>query len=373
MALLFMSIVTFWLSPFAEACTGTCLINKNGMVIAESLDQDPDNIGDVHVHSVGFASSSYMVGFAEEPYRWVAKYGSLSVSQMGLGSPSGGLNTAGLFVHRLADHSKQTPLMSGTPGQPLLHSFQVPQMLLDTCATVREALEKLQQVRIYQSPLPLHFWFCDLSGECAAIDFDKMGRLVIRTGKEMPLKTFANNDYEMQLDWYRQNFSTTEERRRRFYAEELTQQEPTSELRFSIAADLTQTLPDEAPLVDYGFQLLKAVKQPNWTLWQMVYAQQEQKIYLRHNKSSDYSEGIQIFDMKKIDFSLSNHGQLVPLIQANSGDMTSQFVPWSRKRNAEVIQQPAISFLPDVLLQTMMMHDKQSMLQVLSCRDRLVN
>lgn len=338
--------------PFAEACTGTCLINNNGMVIAENVDQDPNNKGDIHIHARGFISSSYMFGVTGEPYRWIAKYGSLSIGQMGLSAPSGGMNEAGLFAHRLAFDNGDPKHISGVAGQPFLHTFQVPQMILDTCATVDEAIERLKQVRIYHPTFPLHYWFCDASGKCAGVDFDKTGQLQIHAGTGMPEQTFANTSYDIALEWFQKSFPSNKD------------QTPVSDWRFATAAKLTKNLPIDASLIDYGFGILKAVTQPGWLLWQIVYAPLEQKIYLRHNKSPDFPNGVQMFDLNKINFSLDNHGAFIPLTPENSGDMTMRFQPWSRARNAEVIQQPALSdigLIPSVIAQAMIKHDKQSM------------
>ncbi|MFM0208343.1 C45 family autoproteolytic acyltransferase/hydrolase [Paraburkholderia sediminicola] len=80
-----------------------------------------------------------------------------------LGGCLDGINSAGLTVALLADldAAGQTPAMALQPG---VNELEVPCYLLETCASVAEALERLAGLEHYAATLPCHFIIADRTG-----------------------------------------------------------------------------------------------------------------------------------------------------------------------------------------------------------------
>ena len=90
-------------------------------------------------------------------------YASVTVGIMDVMGAMDGINEAGLAVALLADNETPEPEPTGTP-QVGLAEQQVVRYLLDTCATVAEAIEALRLAKHYYFFTPCHYVIADRSG-----------------------------------------------------------------------------------------------------------------------------------------------------------------------------------------------------------------
>jgi len=105
--------------------------------------------------------------------------------------PNGGINEAGLVV-------EQTTLWQSTYTDddrlPAVGELQWIQLLLDTCASVKEAMQVAYGVRIAQPMSKLHYMIADRSGDCAIFEF-LGGVMYIYRGSSLPFSIMANTPY----------------------------------------------------------------------------------------------------------------------------------------------------------------------------------
>jgi len=136
----------------------------------------------------------------ENPARWTSEYGSLVTTVYGIGAVDG-INEAGLAAHML--YLQATELPEWDPALPGLHIGLWAQYVLDTAATVDEALEKLEEVQLVMVEVrgdtgTVHLALEDSSGDSAIIEFVD-GEAVVHHGPEYRIMT---NDppYDEQFD-----------------------------------------------------------------------------------------------------------------------------------------------------------------------------
>jgi choloylglycine hydrolase len=155
-------------------------------VLPRGMERDGGLLGDTRV-------------VEENPARWTSEYGSLVTTVYGIGAADG-VNEAGLAAHLL--YLRATELPERDPEVPGLHVGLWAQYVLDTAATVDEALEKLQQVQLVMVEVrghkgTVHMALEDASGDSAIIEFID-GEAVVHHGPEYRIMT---NDptYDEQL------------------------------------------------------------------------------------------------------------------------------------------------------------------------------
>ncbi|HBU82391.1 MULTISPECIES: linear amide C-N hydrolase [Paenibacillus] len=156
-------------------------------------------------------AKSAIVQPPERPAKWISRYGSLTISQVGKEMPNGGINEAGLVV-------EQTTLWQSTYTDddrlPAVGELQWIQLLLDTCASVKEAEQASCSVRIAQPMSRLHYMVADRSGDCAVFEF-LGGAMYIYRGSSLPYSIMANTPYTEAI----KNLEDKEERWRNAYSD----------------------------------------------------------------------------------------------------------------------------------------------------------
>ncbi|MCP3955752.1 MAG: linear amide C-N hydrolase [Desulfobacterales bacterium] len=143
----------------------------------------------------------------------------------------------------------------------------------------------------------------------------------------MPYKILANNTYDDSLRYTKklQGFGGT------------MAYEPTSTMsldRFARAAKLVKNFPEQGktPVIDYAFGILKNVSNER-TKWSIVYDMKNLKIHFKtysHNK-------IRLVEFKKFDLSCQGPAKVINLDAKLSGNISDQFIDYTRKMNKELI------------------------------------
>lgn len=182
-------------APLAEACT-RILWNDNGLavMVGRTMDWPESTEPMLTVLPRGMERDGGRLGgevvVAENPARWTSRYGSVVTTVYGMGSADG-LNEAGLGVHML--YLNATDFGPRDPARPGLHAGLWAQYLLDTSATVAEALAAMDRVQVVMAEArghkaTVHLAIEDASGDSAVIEFID-GRLTVHHGREYRIMT----------------------------------------------------------------------------------------------------------------------------------------------------------------------------------------
>jgi penicillin V acylase-like amidase (Ntn superfamily) len=136
---------------------------------------------------------------ADNPLTWTSRYGSLVTTVYDLGAADG-LNERGLAVHML--YLRATDFGPRDPRRPGLHAGVWGQYLLDTTATVGEALAALEAIQLvmieaHGHKATVHLAIEDAGGDSAIVEYAG-GQPVVHHGRGFTIMT---NDppYDEQL------------------------------------------------------------------------------------------------------------------------------------------------------------------------------
>jgi len=252
--------------------------------------------------------------------RWVSKYGSVTFNQYGRENPTGGMNEMGLVVEVMWLDETEYPKKD---ARPTVGSQEWVQYLLDTSASVPEAIRNAQRVRI-TSEIKIHYLISDRTGRAATIEFIK-GRMVIHTGARLAVKTLTNDSYDKSLS----------------YAQHIDIKQATSSGsldRFARAARKTEEfgklVESGRKAIAYAFEILSDAAQPGGTQWSIVYDQQRRQIYFRtlHNPE------IKMVDAKAFDYSCGTSVKIFDMNAKEGGEITVKFTDYTRQANRDLIE-----------------------------------
>lgn len=174
-----------------DACTRALYVGDDNLVITgRSMDWSEDMRSNLWVFPRGIQRISIPSG---NSFTWVSKYGSLIASGYDLGTADG-MNEKGLVVNLLylAESDYGTP----SKDKHMMSISLWGQYVLDTCATVAEAVQELAKdhFTIVAQPLPngkasqLHLAISDPTGDSAIFEYIA-GKLVVHHGKEYVVMT----------------------------------------------------------------------------------------------------------------------------------------------------------------------------------------
>lgn len=127
----------------------------------------------------------------DRPMKWISKYNSVTLSQVGKEMPNGGMNEVGLVVEQTTLWQSSYP---NKDGNPVIGELQWIQLMLDTCATVEEVKETAESLRIVNPFSRLHYMICDRTGACAIFEYLN-GELAVYSGTTLPVQVMVNTPY----------------------------------------------------------------------------------------------------------------------------------------------------------------------------------
>jgi penicillin V acylase-like amidase (Ntn superfamily) len=176
----------------ADACTTIAFTDRTRPILAYNFDF-PIGQAVVLINKKGLAKVSETEG---RPARWQVRYASITFNMFGRDSPMTGMNEAGLATSQMwLDEARY----EAPDDRPTIGVAEWMQYVLDTSATVDEALRAVAKVRI-QSRIPLHYKLMDAQGNAAIVEFLD-GRAEIRRGDGLPVAVLANDTYARSLDF----------------------------------------------------------------------------------------------------------------------------------------------------------------------------
>lgn len=188
-------------APLANACTRAVYFGKEGQTVTgRTMDWFSDMQTNLWVFPRGLQRSS---GTAT-PFTWTSKHGSV-IASVYEGGTADGMNEKGLVANMLYLAESTYPPASGEDKRPTMSIASWAQYVLDTYASVAEAVEGLrkEEFRIVPVEAPtgekgaVHLSISDSSGDSAIFQY-LGGKLTIHHSREYQIMT-NSPPYQQQL------------------------------------------------------------------------------------------------------------------------------------------------------------------------------
>ena len=303
-----------------EACTTFCLDTPNGPIFGANLDLFIPGDGLVFINHRGVAKTSFGPGTTGVAASWVSKYGSVTFNVAGREMAFGGMNEAGLVVGSMELLKSEFPEPDERPPFPI--GFWA-QYVLDTCATVEEAIQVDSKVRIQDEAPPNHFLIADANGNCAAVEWVD-GECVTYTGTSLPVKAMSNMRYGYALAAYKRGGP-------RFWWSNPGQ----SAERFAEAQARNQSFDAsrDTNAVNYAFGTLLNVAAPH-TKWSIVYDIANREIWY----GTVVSRPVKHISFANLDFSCDAPLLMLDVNAPVEGDVERIFSPYDHDVNLRVFR-----------------------------------
>ena len=316
----------------AEACTRVVYVGPDGTVLtARSMDWKEDSRSNLWIFPRGMERSGEVGG---NPLTWTSRYGSVGTSAYDICSTDG-MNEAGLVANLLWLAESAYPEWDGsTPGLSIAAWVQY---ILDTCATVDEAVAEMESGRfeVVSGMMPdgsrmatLHLSVSDAAGDSAIFGYVDGALSVHHSPAYRVMTNSPLFDRQLALDDYWQNIggltflpgtNRAADRfvRASFYVDALPQ---TADTRQAVAGIFSVIRNVSVPLG------ISVPDQPNIssTRWRTVSDQKNRVYYFE----STLYPNIFWVDMKDVDFSEGAPVRMLDLVggRTYAGNTASLFV-----------------------------------------------
>jgi choloylglycine hydrolase len=304
----------------ALACTTFLLSEGKEVRVGKSYDWNLSQ-GLVPWNKRGVKKRAIVLKPTDRPAEWVSRYASLTFNQYGREFPNGGLNEAGLVVEIMWLDSSAYPAPDNRPAVGELPWIQYQ---LDNRASVAEAVAHAEDVRVSNQYGKVHYLLCDRTAACAVFEYVG-GKLVVRSGADLPVPVLTNNTYAESLDYLKQ-----------------TGQRPPagtgSLARFARTAALVRSPGSglkAGDLTTRALSMLDGVRVEPLSKWNIVYDPVALRVSFR---TSDHPE-LRTVELAAFDRSCRAPVKMLDLQAALSGDVTNRFVDYQDKANERLIEQ----------------------------------
>jgi choloylglycine hydrolase len=305
-----------------QSCSSFFLDHGNSGVFGKNFDWF---IGDglVIVNKRNVSKEAVIPRYPGQPAAtWTSRYGSVTFNQCGREWPFGGMNEAGLVIEMMMHPEARYPEPDSRKAIAMTPWIQYQ---LDNFASVEEVIASDSKIRIMspEKRFPIHYLVCDKKGDCVSMEFID-GKLVYHTKETMPVKVLTNSTYADCINYWKQGRIPENDPYASFY-------------RFNHAADMVKNYhPETTPSAcDYAFKVLADpdVRQSH-TLWSIVYDIDKSRIYFK----TDATPNIRYMDLTSFDFSCSTPVKILDMNAALSGDVTEDFVAYSKAMNRHLLE-----------------------------------
>jgi len=290
----------------ASSCSSFAFLNNGALVFGTNYD-NRFAPGYLFINKRGVRKSGWEAGTTGRVAQWVSRYGSLTIACAGYQLAWGGMNEAGLVFSTMALSETKPPAPDERP--PLAGAFWW-QHMLDTCATIEEVRQAAERVRLADTID--HYLVADRTGAVAAVECLE-GRLVIRAGKDLPVRALTNDPYAKCLD----HWSNKAPAPPAPYA---------SVNRFARLADGMSRFAggSGAAAVEHAYELLAGVASRE-TRWSFVCDIGKRVFYLKSYQNPQ----LRFVDLGKIDFSCARPTAMLDAHAGLEGDITGAFHDYS--------------------------------------------
>lgn len=301
----------------SNGCTTFCIKDDKNLVLGKSFDFFT-GVGHVVINNRNVKKSSFSIPF-EKQFSWTSKYGSLTFNQLGREFPYGGINEKGLVIEQMWLADTKYPEMDQRYG---LFELQWIQYQLDNSTTIEDVLATDAMIRISKMSGPIHFLVCDAQGHIATIEFLD-GKMVSHTQSTLQMCVLTNDTYQLSKNYVNS-------------LPDLKQQYGNSSKygsfdRFAIATMMVENFAQQS-VIDYAFDILKSVRQPEFTRWNIVYDIKNMTV---HYKTQNNVETRSV-SLTSLDFSCDREMVYID-IEENMKNNALVFHPYSFQKNLETM------------------------------------
>ncbi|MEW6335780.1 MAG: linear amide C-N hydrolase [Acidobacteriota bacterium] len=325
-----LSIVALHPTRLAGSCSTFLMRTEAATLVGHNLDEGFEVPGALVVnprgvakHNVSWDDVKAVLGpsRSEPRLRWVSKYGSLTTNGMGREFPDGGVNEAGLYVGEMTLLGTKYP----DAKVPRFYTSQWTQYLLDTCATVEDALASVATA-LPDGHCQWHWFIADRSGRAAVVEFLR-GKTVVHTGTTLPYPIAANDGYQAELDDIRKyrGFGGERDPEPRY---------PREDPRFRWAALMLANRDPATPAVDHAFAILERLDLVGSTRWSVVCDLAAPRLYVRTNRAGS----VRWVDLAGLDFSCAAGARLLDIHADLAGDVSGRFARATDVSSAEIVR-----------------------------------
>ncbi len=303
----------------ARACSAFCMKDGPRILFGKNYDWHLSEgllvVNQRHVEKLAERTRS------GPPARWTSRFGSVTFNQYGREFPSGGMNEAGLVVELMWLDGSRYP---EPDSRGALGCLQWIQYQLDTAGTVQEVLDSDSRVRI-DSTTPLHYLIADKTGQVAAVEFLN-GRLVVHTGKDLPVPALTNSPYASSVGYLDRLRSEGRS----------AAAGPGSLDRFARIAERAQEFRRNrgSNAVDYAFETLSRVAQGGLTQWSIVYELDTLRVSFKTSRNS----AVRSLALSDLDFHCGKPVAVMDLHHGAAGDIRPLLRPYTAAVNLELVR-----------------------------------
>lgn len=340
-------IIFFFLwSTLIYPCTTFCFQHQGEWIFGRNYDWHVENCL-IMVNKRGVMKRASIPG---NPATWESKYGSITFNQYGREFPLGGMNEAGLVIECMWLQQGEYP---HADNRPALTELQWIQYHLDIHESVNQVIESDKKIRIdVKQSFPIHFLVCDRHGQAATIEF-LSGKMVVHTGRSLPVPALTNNTYSYCSRLLDQ--SGGDESSQSFKDSNY------SVKRFVWAAKGVQKWKagsGDKP-IEFAFKVLEKAAVER-TMFRVVYDVRHQKIYFRNKSNSN----IRSVKFKAFDFSCQSPVKIFDILLPSTGEISKKFIDYTYEANYQLIKNaikgtPFLSGRPDQQVQQMARYPDQ--------------
>ena len=310
----------------ARACTSFLLTRGGERVFGKSYDWNSGH-GLLLVNKRGVAKRALLLpGTPASPASWVSRFGNVTFNQYGRDLPLGGMNEKGLVVEVMwlskTDHG------AARTKKPALNELQWIQYVLDTSATTAEAITRARKVHVIKAHGAVHYLACDRDGRCATFEY-LGGKLVIHSGKKLPVSVLANDTYADSVTYLRRHAG--------FGGTRSTPTTLSSADRFVRAAALVRqarSKKGKGAAVVSAARVLDSVHTRGWTKWQIVYEPRAGRVHFRAAPGRKFH----VLDARAQDYSCETPVKVVDLLGTITGKRLGPAVDYQYAHNLKMLQ-----------------------------------
>ena len=182
-------VVIGWCSgpSFSQTCSSFVLENGGYAVFGTNYD-NTIRPGLLFVNKRGVAKHSYSADTGDEPFWWKSRYASVTFNVGGYQHAWAGMNERGLVLSTMGLREAEPPAPDERPSLdwgPLWMQY-----ILDTCATVDEAIAADEQVRNITVD---HYLVSDRSGASAVIEYADGGKVYVPVEKIDQVERYSSD------------------------------------------------------------------------------------------------------------------------------------------------------------------------------------
>ncbi len=308
----------------ADACTTFALERGTELVVGKSYDWHTAD-GLLVVNQRSLAKQALVDPKTRlKPARWVSRHGSVTFNQYGRELPLGGINERGLVVEIM--WLAQARYGETTAARPTVNELQWIQYLLDTTATVREAISAARKLQVAKVYAAVHYLVCDRSGACATFEHID-GQLEIHHGKRLPVRVLTNDTYARSVAYLRRHTG--------FGGRKPPQRGTASRDRFVRAAtEARRAQRSGRPLVQAGFDLLQRVQIGTYTKWQIVYQPRRGLVHFRRRGEKSPIT----IDLGKLSFSCGSGPARVMDLEGTVIGARGRWTRYAQRHNLKLLR-----------------------------------